>query len=232
MDDQKNISPEEKLLNLIRRKQPHQESSAAHPAVEADLAEDEATAGKETKKADKRAFNFLFRGRMPRFRKMGAPDIKNVKTWNSIFTAFFILAALSLIYNIAMGFFIEEKVESFIAGKTADRITRAPVVDTTLFEEKPKSYYLEEMQGRDLFRAPFFQDGEGSRIDDLQEKIKSFSLLGVVAGEDPQAIIEDKEAAKTYFLKKGESFNGVRVLEIFEGKAILDINGEEIEIVL
>ena len=232
MDDQRNISPEEKLLNLIRKKQPHQEDKATHPAAAADLAEDEAAADKEPRRENKRAFNFLFNGRMPRFRKMGVPDIKKVKTWNSIFTAFFILATLSLIYNIAMGFFIEEKVERFIVSKTADRIAKVPVVDTTLFEERPKSYYLEEMQGRNLFRAPFFQGGEGGRIDELKEKIKSFSLLGVVAGEDPQAIIEDKDAAKTYFLKKGESFDGVRVLEIFEGKAIIEINGEEMELLL
>ena len=57
-------------------------------------------------------------------------------------------------------------------------------------------------------------------------------LVGIVAGDNPQAIIEDKKAQKTYYLNKGQSFNGYVVEEILENKVVLDYEGKKISLFL
>lgn len=57
-------------------------------------------------------------------------------------------------------------------------------------------------------------------------------LVGIIAGDNPQAIIEDKKAQKTYYLNKGQSFNGYVVEEISEGKVILDNEGNKTSLFL
>lgn len=60
----------------------------------------------------------------------------------------------------------------------------------------------------------------------------NFSLVGIIPGDNPQAVIEDKAAGKTYYLYKGASINGAVVQEITNGKVVLDYNGESVSLVL
>jgi len=64
---------------------------------------------------------------------------------------------------------------------------------------------------------------------DISERL---GLVGVIAGDNPQAIIEDKKNQKTYYLNKGQSFNGYIVEDISEGKVILDSGGNKISLFL
>ncbi|MEW5822015.1 MAG: hypothetical protein AB1782_17610 [Cyanobacteriota bacterium] len=67
---------------------------------------------------------------------------------------------------------------------------------------------------------------------DPADILKDINLLGIVSGEKPQAIIEDKKTQKTYFLNKGDSFGQVKVLEIKEGKVLLDYRGKNFDLFL
>jgi len=59
------------------------------------------------------------------------------------------------------------------------------------------------------------------------------SLLGIVAGERPQAIIEDAETKRTYFVTRGQPVvEGAVVEEVLENRVILDLQGEQVEIAL
>ena len=63
-----------------------------------------------------------------------------------------------------------------------------------------------------------------------EDVIKNLGLLGIVTGDEDQAIIEDKETKKTFFLYKGDSFGEFRVLDIGSKGVILDYKGEKIEL--
>ena len=58
------------------------------------------------------------------------------------------------------------------------------------------------------------------------------SLIGVVSGDPPQAIIEDSETHKTSFLTKGQMVDGMVLEEIHENRVVLSLNGERIELSL
>jgi cell division protein FtsL len=59
---------------------------------------------------------------------------------------------------------------------------------------------------------------------------KDLTLLGIIEGEVNQAIIEDKEAKKTFFLYKGDTLGEFKIYDIKEGSVTLDYKGEKIEL--
>ena len=65
-----------------------------------------------------------------------------------------------------------------------------------------------------------------------EELVNDFSLLGVVTGNDNQAIIEDKKANNTFMVYEGDEFKGFTVHDIKEGFVILDYKGEKIKLAM
>jgi len=63
-----------------------------------------------------------------------------------------------------------------------------------------------------------------------QENIANLNLLGIIKGDNTQAIIEDKNLKKTFFLYKGDSIGDLKVYDIKDNVVILDYNGEKIEL--
>lgn len=61
---------------------------------------------------------------------------------------------------------------------------------------------------------------------------KRFNLVGIIPGDQPQAIVEDIESAKTYYLNKGQSVAGIEVEDIADGRVVISFNGRRIVLVL
>jgi hypothetical protein len=62
--------------------------------------------------------------------------------------------------------------------------------------------------------------------------IGNFNLLGIITGDNNQAIIEDKSLKKTFFLYKGDSLGELKVYDIKDSVVILDYEGEKIELTI
>ncbi len=59
------------------------------------------------------------------------------------------------------------------------------------------------------------------------------SLMGIVAGEPAQAVIEDAQTKKTYFVTTGQAVVEGAVLEqVLDNRVILNLDGEKIELTL
>ena len=66
-----------------------------------------------------------------------------------------------------------------------------------------------------------------------QQLAARLTLMGIVAGNPAQAIIEDSQTKKTYFVMVGQPVIEGAVLEqVLEHRAILNLNGEKIELAL
>lgn len=63
-----------------------------------------------------------------------------------------------------------------------------------------------------------------------EEVLGNFTLLGIITGDNNQAIIEDKTLKKTFFLYKNDSFGDFKVYDIKDSAVILDYKGEKIEL--
>lgn len=97
-------------------------------------------------------------------------------------------------------------------------------------EIKPYEFYLEAAKGRQIFSSASGQElgqpASGVGLD----SIKDISLVGIISGENPQAIIEDKKTQKTYYVTKGQFIGEFQVEDIQEGKIIINYNGQRYEL--
>ena len=69
-------------------------------------------------------------------------------------------------------------------------------------------------------------------VPDYEEISKKIRLTGIITGDKPQAIFEDRETHDIYRLCQGDSYSGMTVLEIKEGKVIVDAAGKRSEFLL
>ena len=90
--------------------------------------------------------------------------------------------------------------------------------------------YLKDIGSKQLFETNF-AEGELQAESEINLSDK-FSLVGIISSDNPQAVIEDKQAQKTYYLREGESFSGIKVEQINEGKVRINYHGRQAELFL
>ena len=99
-------------------------------------------------------------------------------------------------------------------------------------ETRPFLHYLEMVRRRNIF-GPIELKPKAEPEDKkktLQDLVKDLSLVGISWEEEPIAMIEDKSANKTYFLKTGDLINKFKVDEILKDKVILRLGEETIDL--
>lgn len=222
----KEFSPEERLLRLIRstaQKQvapqqdakgpPQENAKAAMPAMSSAAS---APKGKEGRKK-----------RIPE----GTGNILNLENLNLVLV--FLLLGLLMIF-IPSSLKRQKTAIELLEEKIRPQAHTAPEGK----EEKrpPFEYFSRDIGSRNIFQpAPQEEAAAGPRLEEgpkLEEVMGQFALLGVIWGQRPQAIIEDKKAQKTYFLNKGEVFGNIEVRDILENKVILNYKNQQFELVL
>jgi type II secretory pathway component PulC len=214
----KDVSPEERLLKLIKNKA----KPNGPAALQADIAKTSATIAS---KADERISGMLksdiFKG------KVFEPQ--TLKSLNKYL--FIVLGVLALYLLIDLIFVRPYKnIQALISKPIPESTRKAPAKKAVLV--KDYSSYSTAGGGAVVFgQSP----GEASTpeevgsSDGISEKL---GLVGIITGDNPQAIVEDKKAQKTYYLNKGQSFNGYVVEVISEGKIVLDYGGRKISLFL
>ena len=105
----------------------------------------------------------------------------------------------------------------------------------TSVSKKAVSYFLEKVRQRDIFKmgqkkaitAETVTSGSSSRIIEATQHLK---LVGISWSNDPDAMIEDTKALRTFFVKRGGLIGEIKVQAIFKDKVVLNYAGEEIEL--
>ena len=109
----------------------------------------------------------------------------------------------------------------------------APEVVSSL---KGLPYYLEKVAVRDLFvpkSAVESKEPEEKVVNVQPEEgqLKKFALVGIAWSNNPEAMIEDKEAKKTHFVKRGQMIDDeVKVVAIFKDTVIVTKGDKEFEL--
>jgi len=108
--------------------------------------------------------------------------------------------------------------------KAPAQIPRAKPIE----EFKPPEFYMDEVRKRDIFHE--FKIEQKPVKSTLAELAKDLSLTGIYQGAYPEAMIEDKTAKRTYFLKVDDDIKGIKIKSILKDKVILQYGEEELEI--
>ena len=103
---------------------------------------------------------------------------------------------------------------------------------------KPESHYVEAMQNPN----PFIGDEEEVKVvvDDvrgpspaekLAEMTKGLVVVGINRGANPDAIIENTQEKRTFFVKVGDKVNELTVKEIKHDTVVITYEGADVEII-
>lgn len=197
-----NILPEEKLLKLIRGERKPLQKVDSAPIAD------------NTKKPGIKLF----------------PRNFSIPTFNKAIKLLLVLSFLWLILLFLQPSYAPNKTKQL---KPMAAKNLAKKISPDAKEQiKPYSFYLEGIKNRKIFSSAAAEDTQkviGTASADL---IKDINLVGIISGEEPQAVIEDKKAQKTYYLKKGQYIGELQLEDILEGKIVLEFNGQNYELYL
>jgi len=201
MDD--TSSPEEKLLRLIRKKEENKEDQKSSDSKP---------------KGPSRFANVLTTHVMA--------GIFSVLE-KILFTA--ILAVLG--YLFYYGYYIKKDIRNFMT-ENESQASQVEWKEVAVSQAKPFSHYATQFDKRDIFESPLYKkENEGGKvIAPASELTKNLKLVGIVLSDTAEAIIEDVQSKRTFFLHKGEKINTAVVDEILEGKVILIIDDQRVEL--
>jgi len=125
-----------------------------------------------------------------------------------------IIGVVAIIFIADVFIFKEKPIDSPVVTDTRVKVPETPPKAPKI-QPEPIAEKIEEPPIKKISR---------------EDILGNLNLLGIITGDNNQAIIEDKTLKKTYFLYKGDSFGGLKVYDIKENVVILDYNGEKIEL--
>jgi hypothetical protein len=217
----KNNTPEEELLSLI-------EGDESSNAFDTHLR-------RRKKSSFLSIFNFkkhwflltvFFEGFFAKIKKgFREPNVKVVNK-------FLIFLAVLLIGYLIFDFIIQQPDIDKVK-KDLDLLGQEVFFQEEDSKARPFLYYLEMVQRRNVF-APIGLGKDREEIQKAKETLTKMSndlkLVGISWGQEPQAMIEDSQSQKVYFLKTGDNIGKFKVKEILENKVILSYQGETVEL--
>lgn len=165
------------------------------------------------------------------FRKLDVKAINNI-----LFLSIIILAAYFIFsFSVSM---IDMKNPWDSKFKISDSGSQSEEgVEKVSFLKKAESFYLEKPRQRDIFKIgakniignaeAVMKDASSKAI----ESTKHLKLVGISWSSDPDAMVEDTIALRTFFVKRGQTMGtDIRVEAILKDKVILSYKGEEVEL--
>jgi len=217
------ISPEERLLSLIKdkKKKPGEAAGKKPPEEAAGPAE----ARSAFSKADERISGML-KGDLFRNKLFEPAALKAVNRY------LLIILALLVLYFFADLVIVRpyRNVQALISKASSAYGEKAAAGFAAEKDAAAVKDYPAYSPGRTLFGPP--TGGPAASEEAAGGVSETVGLVGIIAGDNPQAIIEDKKAQKTYYLNKGQTFNGYVVEDIGDGKVTLDYEGRKISLFL
>lgn len=158
----------------------------------------------------------------------GGIDEPNLKAWNKALA----VAAVILFVYLTADFTLRRLDIKQFTKKVSAAKGRSFEQNVTA-EVRPFLYYLEMVQRRDIFSPVKLISAENPQEEAkkiLSALIKDLKLVGISWGKDPEVIIEDTKANKTYFLKTGDTISKFKINVILKDKVILESEGQKMDL--
>ena len=224
------LSPEEKLLRLIKGKHKKDESSEKKPEPEAPS---ESSFVKEASSAEPAietrpiASSILTKGK----------GLDPFKIAVFLLIGFFVIGIFYFIYDFSVR--KQESpiidIEKLIPAEAEPTEKAQQAEQDAVAEEKPAAEEEEAPpELRELFGAPVTRETapiaeEGPSIAELA---KDLVLVGVISGDNPQAIIQNKRTRQSFYVYVGESVLEFKIKQIDKATVILEYKEETLKLSL
>jgi hypothetical protein len=221
MPQEKSLSPEKQLLKLIENPKaqgPAQAAAIKHLGLSL-----------LSLSGLKARFSFL-KDKLSNSFKTGKFYYFNVKTINISLGLVTFVLAIYFVTNLLISL-VSLKKNLNLEFKIAK--SQHSIDSKVVSALKAASYYLEKIRARDIFKMGSRKKEEeevkvpSSKIIGATQNLK---LVGISWSGDPDAMIEDTKALRTFFVKRGQMIGEVKVQAIFKDRVVLSYEGEELEL--
>ncbi|HAJ57204.1 MAG TPA: hypothetical protein DCL35_05485 [Candidatus Omnitrophica bacterium] len=239
--DNSSLSPEKQLLKLIEESQGKaaepQPQSAPQPAPPPGR-RDVSVRGKDitmfSSGALRGRWSFASVKLSSVIKSWGGPlDIKRINLVLSLLAVFMFIYFVASSSVLAMKFSVmpDFSFKTEAASKSESLALASQI--------KPVAAYIEKVGSRDIFKigrqaAPEEMDTGKQQVEEKARQdavLAKYRLVGISWSDSPDAMVENLELKKTYFLKRAQTLpDGVKVQAIFKDKVILNLDGVEVEL--
>jgi len=224
---EKNISPEKKLLNIIES-----EGNEA-PTLKTGVVS-----------RGKKFFSLAaIRGRLSFLKSKVSHGPGKISSISFSLGGFNVLMQICIVcLVIYLGMSVKVEFSRLLKHDWKEQLSQESVISTDVKAVasllQSESYYLNKVKARNLFS--FADEKEEEKVafkekpqegpTELEKMAKTLKLVGISWSNDPDAIIEDEKAKKTYFVKTGHKINEINVQAIYKDKVILHYRSQEVEL--
>ncbi len=146
--------------------------------------------------------------------------------------SFILLSSIAAVYMLYQIFFIKNVDPVYEAPLKKSLKADDPVLIPQLKPVRSFEEYASQIQGRKVFQSPLEREKTQmlSAAVNVSEVTKNLKLTGIVLDKDPQAIIKDVQVNQNVFVHRGDQINGAVVEDILEGKVILNVQNQRVEL--
>ncbi len=157
------------------------------------------------------------------------PDLK----WINRVLAAIIVISVFYLMNTFYFSIIGMKKMSHLKFTAQESAKGARFRDVTTLKQ-PAAYYVDKIRQRDIFsmgaKKAVQEKAPDTVSSEIVEATQSLKLVGISWSNDPDAMIEDSKALRTFFVKRGQMIGRVKIEAIFKDKVILSYEGKEVEL--
>jgi hypothetical protein len=162
--------------------------------------------------------------------------LRHLISFNLINHLFLFILLILAIY-LTIDFFInrpgniERRIITMSGVGTTTALEVPQDVETEAERDKPISYYIQAISSKNIFTADL-ETKQTQVSPTFVEMVSKLKLQGIISGFNPQAVIQDTESKKTYFLSPGEYIGEIELRQILPGKVKLGYYDQEMELAL
>ena len=145
---------------------------------------------------------------------------------------------IKILFVIAVVVFVNLIVNIYVESRKLDRarnFNNFVVADKKIVIKEGEIAKIEEEQPeggfRNIFR-PKQKKVEEAKVDPSTQVLQNYKLVGISIDPDPSgssAMIENVKTNVTFFLHKGETLDGMELVDILDEKLILRVQGQTVE---
>lgn len=109
-------------------------------------------------------------------------------------------------------------------------ISSLPLPSMETNSDEKFDQYIEIFSKKNIFKSfgeapPLMQSGEISRT--IEDYLKNLFLSGIISGISPQAIVEDRSNGQFYYVSKGDFIGSLQVIEVGDNYILLKYGEDE-----
>lgn len=232
-----NITPEEKLLNLIKGSKGSEEKKKGEvpsdakeapkagetpKAKEAPKAEEAPKAKEEVEAKTKEHVPAVIRKRK---KELGNPF--------PILNKFLFLIMSGVLVYMVVGYIFPYKSKTDISERIEGREALKSAKED-LVVLPPLSNYTTAVRRRKMFKV--YEPPKPKTVGPtkpkvtLQQLLGGYTFVGIIGGDPPQAVVEEKRSKQSYYLSAGQYLGEIKIDKVQKGKVTVSYGDETMDI--